>query len=209
VAEAGAYKFTVTSDDGVRLFVDGQKVLDDWSFHGRTTTTVTRQLTQGTHQIVLEYFDAGGDAVAKLDYERTAEAPPSPPPAEPFTAEYFDNMDLAGDPVLTRSDDAIDFDWGTGSPGFAVPFNLFSARWTRTKSYPGGTYRFSVTGDDGIRVLVDGAPVVDGWFYQSPTTYTATVQLAEGEHTVVVEYFEFTGGAVAKFSELKIAETQP
>jgi len=200
-SEDGTYKFTVTSDDGVRLYVDGQRVLDKWFLQGRTTYTVTRQLTQGAHQVVLEYFEAGGDAVAKLQYERTAEPPP---PVEPFTAEYFNNMELSGDPVLTRTDDAIDFDWGEGAPSFVLPFNFFSARWTRTKSYAAGTYRFSVTGDDGIRVLVDGVPVADGWFYQSPTTYTADVSLSEGQHTVVVEYFEWVGGAVAKFSELKV-----
>jgi glucose/arabinose dehydrogenase/PKD repeat protein len=209
-SEAGAYTFTVTADDGFRLFVDGEKVLDKWITQARTTYTVTQQLSSGAHQIVLEFFDAGGNAVAKLDYEKTADAPPPPPPpAEPFNAEYFDNMDLAGSPAVTRSDDAIDFDWGAGSPNFAVPVNLFSARWTRTKNYAAGTYRFSVTGDDGIRVLVDGALVVNGWFYQAPTTYTADVPLSEGQHTVVVEYFEFGGGAVARFSESKIAGAGP
>jgi hypothetical protein len=62
-----------------------------------------------------------------------------------------------------------------------------------------------VTGDDGIRVFVDGTLVVDGWKYQSPTTYSADVPLTEGPHTVVVEYFEFVGGAVAKYSEIRIA----
>jgi glucose/arabinose dehydrogenase len=205
VSEASSYQFTVTADDGVRLFVDGQKVLDKWNFQSRTTYTVTQQLTQGVHEIVLEYFEAGGNAVAKLDYENTADPPPPPPPAAPFTAEYFDNQDLSGTPVVTRNDDAIDFDWGTGSPNFAVPFNQFSARWTRTKNYEAATYRFSVTGDDGIRVLVDGAVVVNGWFYQSPTTYTADVPLSGGQHTVVVEYFEFVGGAVAKYSETMAA----
>jgi glucose/arabinose dehydrogenase len=210
VDEGGSYKFTVTGDDGVRLFIDGQKVLDKWIFESRTTYTVTRQLTQGTHQIVLEYFDASGDAVAKLDYERTSDPPPPPPPPpDPFAAEYFDNGELSGDPVLTRTDDAIDFDWGEGAPSFVLPFDRFSARWTRTKTYAAGTYRFSVTGDDGIRVFLDGTKVVDGWFYQPPTTYTADVPLSEGEHTVVVEYFEFVGGAVAKFSESKIADTPP
>jgi hypothetical protein len=52
-------------------------------------------------------------------------------------------------------------------------------------------------------VLVDGELVIDGWFYQPPTTYTAEVPLSAGQHTVVVEYFEFTGGAVAKFGESK------
>ena len=176
-------------------------MLDKWTPQSRTTYTVNRVLTQGPHQVVLEYFEAGGDAVAKLNYEPTSDPPPPPPPTEPFAAEYFDNSELSGAPVLTRSDDAIDFDWGAGSPALLVPANGFSARWTRTKEYAADTYRFSVTGDDGIRVLVDGAEVVDGWFYQPPTTYTADVPLSAGEHTVVVEYFEHTGGAVARFSE--------
>ena len=41
VDEAGAYKFTVTGDDGVRLYIDGQKVLDKWIPQGATTYTVT------------------------------------------------------------------------------------------------------------------------------------------------------------------------
>jgi hypothetical protein len=45
---------------------------------------------------------------------------------------------------------------------------------------------------------------VNGWFYQPPTSYTADVLLSEGQHTVVVEYFEFSGGAVARYSETKI-----
>jgi PA14 domain len=202
VDQDASYRFTVTADDGIRLYVDGQSVLDKWILQGATAYTVTQYLTQGTHQVVLEYFEANGDAVAKLALERTDEPPPPPP--DPFSAEYFDNSTLSGSPVLTRSDDAIDFDWCEGTPGPLVPSDRFSARWTRTTSYAAGTYRFAVTGDDGIRVLVDGVVVVDGWNYQSPTTYTADVALPEGEHTVVVEYFEWTGGAVAKFSELPV-----
>jgi glucose/arabinose dehydrogenase len=203
---AGNYKFTVTSDDGVRLYVDGQRVLDKWIWQGPTTYSVTRELAEGTHEIMLEYFEAGGGALAKFGYERTSDPPPQPPLAEPFSADYFDNGTLTGAPVLTRADEAVDFDWGAGSPSFVVPFNEFSARWTRTKAYAAGTYRFSVTGDDGIRVLVDGTEVIDGWFYQAPTTYTAEVPLSEGPHTVVVEYFEFVGGAVARFSELRLGD---
>ena len=203
------YGFTVTGDDGVRLYVDDNKVLDKWILQGPTTYSVVRALGAGTHEIVLEYFEAGGGALARLHYEPTDQPPPPPPPSEPFSAEYFVNHTLSGVPVLARSDDAIDFDWGDGSPGAEVPANLFSARWTRTKHYAAGTYRFSVTGDDGIRVLVDGAEVVDGWFSQAPTTYSADVPLSDGEHTVVVEYFEGGGGAVARFSEAKLPDPPP
>ena len=202
VAQDGTYAFTVTGDDGIRLSVDGQVILDKWILQGATAYTVSRFLPQGTHHVVLEYFEAAGDAVAKLAYERTADPPPPPP--DPFVAEYFDNSTLTGAPALTRSDDAVDFNWGDGSPNAAIPADRFSARWTRTKTYAAGTYRCSVTGDDGIRVLVDSVQVVNGWFYQPPTTYSADVPLDAGSHTVVVEYFEHTGGAVARFSETKL-----
>ena len=201
--EAATYAFTVTGDDGVRLFVDGDTILDRWVQQGATTYTALKQLSPGTHTVVLEYFEAGGDAVAKLSYARTAEPPP--PPTEPFQGEYFANSTLSGAPALTRTDSTLDFDWGEGPPNAALPANQFSARWTRTMTYEAGTYRFSVTGDDGIRLFVDGVPVVNGWFYQAPTTFTADIALAAGPHTVAVEYFEWTGGAVAKFSQAKLA----
>ena len=204
---ADVYKFSVTADDGVRLYVDSERVLDSWIFEGPTNYSVVRALGPGTHQIVMEYFEAGGGALASLSYAPTTETPPPPPPpSDPFSAEYFANTTLSGTPALTRSDGSIDFDWGDGSPDQALPVNSFSARWTHTKRYEAGSYRFSVTGDDGIRVLVDGTQVVNGWFYQAPTTYSADVPLPEGDHTVVVEYFEFSGGAVARFSEAKLPD---
>ena len=85
---------------------------------------------------MLEYFEAGGDAIAQAS---ATSRPPTrpPPPPEPFAAEYFDNSTLSGAPVLTRSDDAIDFDWGEGAPGPGVPSDRFSARWTRTEELRG------------------------------------------------------------------------
>jgi glucose/arabinose dehydrogenase len=199
---AGNYAFTVTSDDGARLFVDGTQVMNHWTLQGPTTYTVNRALTEGTHQIVLEYFESGGGAVARMSYART-EDPPPPPPI-PYQAEYFDNVSLSGTPVVARNDDALDFDWGSGSPAAGVPTDFFSARWTRTADYEGATYRFTATGDDGIRVFLDGTQIIDGWSDHGPTTYTADVPVTAGSHTVVVEYYERTGGAQAHFTATKL-----
>jgi glucose/arabinose dehydrogenase len=199
VFPAGTYTFTTTSDDGVRLYIDGTLVLDKWVLQGPTTYTVARQLTEGTHQIVLEYFENGGGAVAKLSYAQSDQPPPPPP--DPYVGEYFANPDLQGAPVVTRDDPAIDFDWGfSSSPDPVVPPDGFSARWTKTMTFDGGDYRFTATGDDGIRVLLDGNTVINGWSDHSPTTYTEDISVEAGEHTVVVEYYERTGGAVAKFN---------
>lgn len=199
---AGAYAFTVTSDDGVRLFLDGAQMLNKWAIQSPTTYTVTAQLSGGTHQIVLEYFDSTGGATLRFGYQPSSDPPPA---AVPFTAEYFANPTLDGTPAVARTDDAVDFDWGsTGSPDPALPADMFSARWTRTTTYDAGTYRFTATGDDGIRVRLDGTLILDGWSDHAPTTYTADVPVTAGEHTVVIEYYERTGGAVARFSEVKL-----
>ncbi|GAA2619908.1 hypothetical protein GCM10010399_58760 [Dactylosporangium fulvum] len=194
---AGYYAFTVTADDGVRLFVDGVKVLDKWVDQGPTRYSVTRALAEGTHTIVLEYYEHGAGAVARMDVVKTDQPPPQ---AVPYVAEYFTNPTLTGPAVLTRNEDEIDADWGAGSPDPSVPADGFSARWTRTVQLDAGTYRFSATGDDGIRVKLDGNVVIDGWSDHAPTTYTADVPIAAGQHTVVVEYYESGGGAAARFS---------
>jgi hypothetical protein len=106
--------------------------------------------------------------------------------------------------VVTRNDDDINFRWGGGAPDPLVPPDISSARWTGTATYEDGTYRMTVTGVDGIRVFVDGTLVLDGWHYQSPTTYTTDVPLTAGQHMVVVEYFKHTGDATAKLSEVRV-----
>jgi hypothetical protein len=63
---AGSYVFTAGSDDGSRLYIDGVLVGDWWYDSSYATRTVTRTLTAGEHTIVLEYYERGGDARARL-----------------------------------------------------------------------------------------------------------------------------------------------
>ena len=68
-------------------------------------------------------------------------APPLAPGA--WWGDYFANRTLSGSPALSRYDDAVNFNWGTGSPGSGVPADNFSVRWTRDEWFTGGTYRFT------------------------------------------------------------------
>ena len=61
------YTFTTTSDDGVRLRVNGQLVIDKWVPQGTTAWSGSLALTAGQAvPIVLEYFEDGGGAEAHL-----------------------------------------------------------------------------------------------------------------------------------------------
>ncbi len=64
---SGPYLLVTRSDDGIRVFIDGQKVLDDWSDHGAQTKTATISLEAGkTYRLKVEYYEKGGDAVAQF-----------------------------------------------------------------------------------------------------------------------------------------------
>ena len=107
-----------------------------------------------------------------------------------WTAEYFNNMTLTGAPVLVREEGPyLDLYRDGTAPAPGVNIEHFSARWTRTDDYIEGTYRIAAAGDDGIRVYVDGALVIDAWYDQEITTYTADVPLSAGTHGARVEYY--------------------
>jgi hypothetical protein len=61
------YTFSTISDDGVRLWVNGQKLVDNWTPHGPTTNSGTITLN-GSQKYTLqfEYFEAAVSAVARL-----------------------------------------------------------------------------------------------------------------------------------------------
>lgn len=194
--QAGTYSFTVTGDDGVRVLVDGEVIIDKFINQAPTTYSATKTLTAGSHTIVVEYFENIGGAVAKFNY---ALLPQAPAPANVYSVEYFSNTEFAGTPVITRTESVINNDWGSASPAAALPVDNFSARWVRTVAFTQGTYAFTATADDGIRVLLDGVEIINGYKNQPPTTYTVQRTVSAGNHTIVVEYYEAGGGAVAKF----------
>lgn len=70
LAEGGAHRLAVTSDDGVRVQVDGQVVLENWTWHGPTRDTAEIQLARGEHTFELEYFQIDGASALALELER-------------------------------------------------------------------------------------------------------------------------------------------
>jgi hypothetical protein len=116
-----------------------------------------------------------------------------------WRAVYYNNMVLAGQPVFFRNEPEINHNWGLGSPDPAVNRDYFSARWTRIFDLPAGTYRFSVTGDDGVRVFLNDELILNGWWAHGVRTFTVDRPVAAGHHEIRVEYFERTGAAVVRF----------
>lgn len=113
--------------------------------------------------------------------------------------EYFTNRDVAGAPALTRYENALRFEWGTGSPGAGIPADNFSVVWTRQLGFAAGYYRFNVRSDDGVRVWLDDRLIMDYWRPMDYQWHYVDGTYLEGTHALKVEYFERTGSARIRF----------
>ena len=165
--EEGLHRFSVTVDDGMRLYVDNNLVYEAWHDQAATTHEVDVHLTPGLHQVRLDYYERASSASLWLRWQKltagliatpplTPVAPmPAPnPPADAFNLQFFNNVHLTGPPVLTQvAEVGKRFDWGAGSPGPQVHKDNFSARMNGDFHFEEGTYRFFATADDGLRPI--------------------------------------------------------
>ncbi|MGQ9597802.1 MAG: PA14 domain-containing protein [Anaerolineae bacterium] len=188
--EGGTYRFHVRVDDGARLWVDGELLVDQWHDGSVRAYTADRTLTQGKHDIRLEMYEHTGAAVIKLWWEKLAAYPD-------WKGEYFNNIQLSGNPILTRNDKSINFNWGAGAPAPGLPADNFSVRWTRQLAFSAGNYRFSVQVDDGVRLWVDDRLLIDQW-HDGFGDYFIDLYLSEGGHRLRLEMYERTGGAMIR-----------
>jgi YVTN family beta-propeller protein len=121
-----------------------------------------------------------------------------------LSANYFNNTTLTGTPVLSRTE-AVNFDWATGRPGTAVNTDNFSARWVGSVIVPAsGNYQFRTISDDGVRLWVNAARVINNWTNHAARADTsAVIPLVAGQRVpVTLEYYEKTGKAVMRLQWL-------
>ncbi|MCB9419020.1 MAG: SH3 domain-containing protein [Ardenticatenaceae bacterium] len=195
----GTYRFDATMDDGMRIYLDGNIILDSWTDSQVHTMSTTVNISSGDHVVKVEYYDAGGAAVAKLTITTVSTT------ITQWRGEYFNNANLSGASAFVRNDSSIDFNWGGGSPGSGVAADNFSVRWTRDLSLDAGRYRFTTNTDDGVRLWVNNQLIIDKWFDQGATAYSAEIDLPGGTVPIRMEYYERVGGAEAHLSYTKIS----
>jgi 3-phytase len=160
--------------------------LDDSTPEGAETVTVTL-----TAQSTYTVGSPSSATVTIADNDTSA--------GTGLKGEYYDNVHFTG-PSVTRVDPLVDFDWGAGAPDPALAPDTFSVRWTgRVEALYGETYRFFTLTDDGARLWVDGELLVDHWSDQSATERSGSIALLAGRsYTLQMDYYENTGGAVAR-----------
>lgn len=81
------YTFYTTSDDGVRLWVDGQLVVNNWTDHAPTENSGQITLTAGQlYDVRMEYYERGGGALVKLGWSSPSQARQTVPQSRLYPA---------------------------------------------------------------------------------------------------------------------------
>ena len=89
-------------------------------------------------------------------------------------------------------------DRGDEAPVDSLNSDYWSARWERTIQLTTGTYRFTATADNGVRVWVDDTLVVDAWssqWNQSSGLFFGDIVVDAGSHVLRVDYYDAAGPA--------------
>lgn len=79
-----------------------------------------------------------------------------------------------------------------------IAADYFSSRFMGDFHFAGGSYRFYLTVDDGVKLYLDDALILDEWHLGSRLTHYKDLDIAEGTHRVKVEHYEHNGDAVLK-----------
>ncbi len=197
------YQFSLTFDNGARLYIDDALIVNEWRNAGVRTVTFNQSLTKGMHTIRVEYYHPGGAGQIALSWAVKYNG---------WVGRYYNTADLQGQVVLKRDDITADdpflqFDWQLGAPAVEVNPNYFSVDWTRTINFPiAGTYVFTADVDDGARLYIDAniKPIFDNFSTTGSRVITGTTTLSKGSHALELQFSQQTGMSHVKLSWARI-----
>ncbi|MDZ7950918.1 PA14 domain-containing protein [Nostoc sp. DedQUE09] len=207
------YNFYTTSDDGVRLWVNGQQIINKFVDQPATAYSGSIALVAGEkYDIKLEYYENKSNAVSQLAWSSTSQAKEIIPQSQLYSigtsnsgnglkAEYYDNIDFTN-LKQTRIDPTVNFNWGAGSPDPSIAVDTFSVRWTgKVEAKYSETYNFYTTSDDGVRLWVNGQQIINKFVDQPATAYSGSIALVAGEkYDIKLEYYENKSNAVSQLA---------
>lgn len=206
--KAGYYRFHIWVDDGVRLWVDNQLLINKWQDTSPAHyQSDIKYMSAGNHTLRIEYYEHTGGAQIRLQIDQSA-APngedsngPIPEPSAQWKGAYYPFRTWESCCPIIRYEPMIFFDWGAGSPFPGYRENDFNVRWTKNVYFEKGRYYFLIEVDDAVCLTIDGNTVMNEWHDTNGAAYTVYYDIPKsGTYPVKVEYYEATGNAKIKIT---------
>jgi len=205
---AGLHQMRTLSDDGMRVWLDGELVIDHWSGHAVAEDTNSLPLRAGQYyDLRVEYFDSMSNAVAQLSWTLPSGVTEVIPQAQFYPADvglrgsYYPGTNLVN-LAFTRTEDVVNFNWGNGSPDPTLLPGNFSARWTgRVRANQTGVHLFQTLSDDGVRLWVNNQLLINNWTVHPLTENSGAIPLTAGQsYDLTMEYFNIPPASTAVLS---------
>ena len=227
IPESGEYTFSVDSDDGMRLYVDGKCVVSDVAPHASREVSGKAMLEAGWRPIELHYYENKSAAKLVLSWSGPKFAktvvPSSsfchipavvePPRGFAFGLEAslysFQNAltampdfsSLRPDSKVVASSVAYS---STAEPWAGMPETMTDRFAALFEGFliaeEAGVYDIALNSDDGSRLYIDGKLIIDNSGNHSMRKMLARVPLSEGLHSLRLEYYENTDNAGLELS---------
>jgi len=213
------HTFYTNTDDGVRLWVNGQLIIDQWVDQGAKEWLGKITLTAGQkYDIKLQYYENAVNASCSLSWSSSSISKQIIPMAQLYpdtslitkisgsglTARYFTNSlkDFTVPLTLTRTEATVNFNWGNGSPDQSVSNDHFVAQWTgKILANYSEENTFYTNTDDGVRLWVNGQLIIDQWVDQAAKEWLGKITLIAGQkYDIKLQYYENTANASCSLS---------
>lgn len=202
---AGRYQLSWSpgSETDTGSWLAGYRVYRGDQLVGQTVGTRFTDLipAAGDYQYQIAAINASGYESERIGLAITATT--SAGSGDGLTGAYFNNVTLDGDAVLTRTDGTIDFAWGTAAPGDDVNTDHFAVRWTGLieAAHAQGAleYTLSTLSNDGVRLWIDGQPIIDDWTNGPERDNSGTFTFEAGkQYEIRLEYYDNTNTATIR-----------
>jgi hypothetical protein len=217
----GYYSFFTNSDDGSRLYIGNDLVVDNDSKHGPQERWGAIGLKAGKHSITVQYFDYANGESLTVSYSGPGISKQSIPASVLFSGTTVTTLRDPENPANTVN--GLDYAYYEGiftvlpnfnnltplKTGNVTTFDLsprlhddyFAFKYTGYINVPtDGIYTFYTNSDDGSNLYIGNQVVVANDGLHASKEMSGTIGLKAGKHALTVTFFEYNGGQVLTVS---------
>jgi len=218
----GLYSFYLASDDGSRMTIDGDVLIDNDGLHGNLEINQSVYLEAGNHHVLVEFFERDGLDTLTVDWS-AADMPRQALETANLSSASFTYVDTTNTGTGTGTgtmqmptDSDIRFEYYEGIWTSLPDFNQMTpvatgdiAQFTLPPNngelyyayrYTGkifidedDIYTFFTSSNDGSQLRIDGVLVVDNNGKHAVLEKQGSIDLSAGLHDIEVTYFQSNG----------------
>ena len=186
------YIFHVKALGAVRLIVDDRVLMNEW-YVGAHDARANVALRDGSHTLVIEFYDDIGRSSLSLDWQVGCNA---------WDGRFYNNPNFQA-PIATKRCDGekngpLIIDVGAGELAADLAKDNVSAMWEQDVAFKAGTYLFTVDVDDAVQISIDRGTPFDN--HGQADTYTFTRTMSAGRHHIQVLFVEHSDKAHIKLT---------